>query len=204
MRVLERLGAGRSPGRPVGLGKCCVYTHLNWCLLPACFSGLPLGLTNKALRAGAQSGRIWPHSWACQPRPFGSEVPSLDRLGAETPAGVHSCHHHQGHRHRLLLQAGTETVRAARSTNPTLLQFHPFIHPGSIYQVPPVGTEPCPAACRVTRQTRQRWVAAICHLSPSELLTLPYSPVDPGASLACTVRRRHQFLLCSDLPGDFS
>lgn len=168
MRVLERLGAGMSLGRPVGLGKCCVYTHLNWCLLPACFWGLPLGLMNTVLSAGSPKWEDVAPSlglsssticvWVALPRSASAGhwiilLEVLRRvLGAETPAGVHSYHHHQGH-YQLL-----ETVRASELPGVqilTLLQFHPFIHPRNICQGPPMGKELCLALCGVTRQTQQ-------------------------------------------------
>lgn len=226
MRVPEFLGAGMSPGRPVGLGKCCVYTHLNWCLLPACFSGLPLGLMNKALREGAMKWEdVAPFlgflaSTICGrgSRPWSASAGHwiilyevLRRvLDAESPAGVCSYHHHQGHHH--LLQAGIETVRAARSTNPDPTTIS-FIYPSEKH-LPNTcyGNRAVPGAVwgNQANTTKSDWVAAVSCLFLSDPLTLPYPPVGCGASLALlgaqwekrTQSTGYQFLLCSDLPGD--
>lgn len=167
MRVLESSEADVSPGRPVSLGKCCIYTHPNYCLRPPCSSVLPSGLMNKALRVEAPECEVVAPSlsllasticiWASVPWSANAghwvilrEV--LTRvLGAVRLLQVFAHHHHQDLRH-LVLRAGIEILRAARSTTDPA-QFHPLIHPGIIYQIPPMGIELCLVLCGATRQT---------------------------------------------------
>lgn len=188
-----------SPGRPGSPGRCRVYTHLNWCLRPACSSGLLSRLMNEALRAGATEwGPVVPFLglsasticiWASLPWSASAahwlifcEV--LRRVSCETPASVRSYHHHQGHQ-RLVLQARIETVRAARSPN-----LDPAI--SSIYSskkhlpTTSCGKRAVPGAVwgNQANRTKSDSVTAISHLFLSDPLTLPYPPVGFGASLA--------------------
>lgn len=180
-----------SPGRPVSLGRCCVYTHLNWCLLPACFSGLLSGLMNKALRAGATEGGpvalflglsassmcIWASlPWSASAEQWLILCEVLRRVSCETlqvfaqTIIIKVIHH-------LVLQAGTETVRAARSPNPD-----PAV--SSIYSskkhlpTPSYGKRAVPGAVwgNQANRTKSDSVTAISRLFLSDPLTLPDPP----------------------------
>lgn len=186
-----------SPGRPVSLGRCCVYTHLNWCLLPACFSGLLSGLMNTASGAGATEGGpvvpflglsassmcIWASlPWSASAEQWRILCEVLRRVSCETPASVRSDHRHQGHRH-LVLQAGTEAVRAAGSPHPDPAV--PSIY-SSKKHLPTTscGKRAVPGAVwgNQANRTKSDSVTAISRLFLSDPLTLPNPPGGFGAA----------------------
>lgn len=200
MRVLESSEAGVSPGRPVSLGKCCIYTHPNYCLRPPCSSVLPSGLMNKALRVEAPECEVVAPSlsllasticiWASVPWSANTGHWVILRevlarvLGAVRLLQVFAHHHHQDLRH-LVLRAGIEILRAARSTtdpaavSPTYSSRNHL--PNTSY-----GNRAVPGTVwgNQANRTKSDLEAAVSHFFLSDPLTFPYSPVGFGASSA--------------------